>query len=501
MRPNILFIMADQLAAQVLPAYGHLLVKTPNLDRLAQRGVVFDNAYCNYPIWAPARFALHTGRLATRIGAYDNAAELPAETPTFLHYLRAMGYRTCLSGKMHFVGPDQLHGYEERVTTDVYPSDFTWTADWSLGEDTWVPWYHSMRAVLDAGVWRRNVNVEYDDEVEVEAQRWLHDHADSNDPRPFFLTASFISPHDPYLAPQRYWDRYAGVDIDPPRVADIPPEQRDAHSRRLFHVTGRHLEEVTEAHVCNMRRAYYAMVSYVDDKVGALLDTLEATGLADNTVVVFTADHGDMLGERGLFFKMSFYEWSVRVPLIVCHPGSLPSRRVQQNVSLVDLFPTFLSLSSDGDAPDLVNPVDGHSLLGLLTGDGDGWPDTALSEYTGEGTAAPLFMVRRGPHKYVHGESDAPMLFDLEQDPDELTNLAGRTEHAATEAALRAEVYAQWSPARLAEEVVESQKRRLFLRDALNTGHHTPWDYQPFRDASRQYLRHEGDVQESYKTD
>ena len=321
--PNVLLIMADQLAPQVLPAYGHARVKTPHLDRLAEQGVVFENAYCNFPLCAPARFSMLSGRLPSRIGAFDNACELPATVPTFHHHLRLAGYRTCLAGKMHFVGPDQLHGYEERITTDIYPADFLWSPDWRLDDESWLEWYHSMRAVLDSGIHRRSVNVAYDDEVEFEAVRWLHEHADGGDRRPFALTVSFISPHDPYLAPPRWWEEYRDVGIDPPRVADIPLAERDSHSRRHWFLTGRHREAVGEEDILRMRRAYYAMTSYVDAKVGRLLETLADIGAADDTLVVFTADHGDSLGERGLYFKMSFFEWSVRVPLIVHAPFGL----------------------------------------------------------------------------------------------------------------------------------------------------------------------------------
>ena len=313
-RPNILFIMADQLAPQVLSAYGGSRVRTPHLDRLAEQGVVFENAYCNFPLCAPARFSMLSGRLPSRIGAFDNAVEFPASAPTFHHYLRLAGYRTCLAGKMHFVGPDQLHGYEERVTTDVYPADFLWSPDWRLEDESWLEWYHGMHAVLDAGPHRRSVNVAYDDEVEFEAVRWLHEHADGADGRPFALTVSFISPHDPYLAPPYWWEQYRDAEIDPPRVPDVPLEDRDPHGRRHWFLTGRHRDEVGESDVLRMRRAYYAVTSYVDAKVGRLLTTLREIGAANDTLVVFTSDHGDSLGERGLFFKMSFFEWSVRVP-------------------------------------------------------------------------------------------------------------------------------------------------------------------------------------------
>ncbi len=497
-QPNILFVMMDQLAPQVLKPYGGTVCRTPRLERLAADGVVFENAYCNYPICAPSRFGFMSGRMPSRIGAYDNASELPSEIPTFVHHLRTMGYRTCLSGKMHFIGADQLHGFEDRVTTDVYPSDFSWTTDWSLGPTHWTPWYHSMRAVLDAGPWRRSVNTNYDEEVAVEACRWLHDHADRVDGKPFFLAASFIGPHDPYLAPPSHWELYTDDEIDDPRVDDIPLDERDPHSRRLYYTTGRHMDEIGPGDIRRARRAYYAVMSWLDDRIGRVLDTLEAIGAKDDTIVVVSADHGDMLGERGLWFKMGFHEWSVRVPMIVHAPGLYRPRRVKENVSLLDLFPTFLEWAGDGRMPELFAPIDGGGLASLAGGGVEGWPDTAYSEYCGEGTESPVLMVRRGRWKYIHCDDDPPLLYDLAADPDELTNLAGREAVGDVEADLDAEVHRQWDPADLKERVLESQRRRKFLHAALAIGRRSPWDWSPIRDASREYVRDESDVQGIY---
>ncbi len=497
-RPNILFIMADQLAPQVLPAYGHPAVQTPHLDRLAGEGVVFENAYCNFPLCAPARFSMLSGRLPSRIGAFDNAVEFPASVPTFHHYLRAAGYRTCLAGKMHFVGPDQLHGYEERVTTDIYPADFQWVPDWRLDDEVWLEWYHSMRAVLDAGPHRRSVNVAYDDETEFAALRWLHEHADSGDDRPFALTVSFFSPHDPYLPPPCWWERYRDIGIDPPRVADIPLEDRDPHSRRHWFLTGRHRDAVGEADILRMRRAYYAVTSYVDAKVGRLLDTLKAIGAADDTVVVFTSDHGDSLGERGLFFKMSFFERSVRVPLIVHAPFAFPPRRVAENVSHLDLFPTLLDIAGNGALPELAAPVDGRSLVALAGGVATDWPDLVCAEYTAEGVREPMLMIRKGPHKLIANGANPPLLFDLDADPDELENLAERPGSAGVRVELETIAADTWDAGELDRQVRESQSVRRLLIEALRTGNRANWEFQPLRDASRLYYRDAGDVQAAY---
>ena len=268
------------------------------------------------------------GRLPSRIGAYDNASEFPAAVPTFAHGLRAAGYRTCLAGKMHFVGPDQLHGFEERLTTDIYPADFGWTPNWDAPEERIDWWYHNMLSVKQAGVAAATNQLDFDDEVGFRAQRFLADHPRSADRRPFFLTVSFTHPHDPYAIRQRYWDRYEEVEIDPPRVPPIPPERLDAHSRRLVRVSAMEEIEITPDDVRRARRAYYGAISYVDDWVGRLVATLGEFGLADDTVVLFTSDHGDMLGERGLWYKMCFFEWAVRVPLIVSAPRRFARRRV-----------------------------------------------------------------------------------------------------------------------------------------------------------------------------
>ena len=190
-RPNILFIQTDQLTAFALASYGNQVCQTPHLDQLAAQGVVFERAYCNYPLCSPSRFSMLTGKLASEVGAFDNGCEFPAAQPTFVHYLRQMGYQTCLSGKMHFVGPDQLHGFEERLTADIYPADFQWTASW--GESETPDFVTDSRIVTEAGVCASSVQLEYDNLVAFQARQKLLDLAkgaqDDQDKRPFFLAA------------------------------------------------------------------------------------------------------------------------------------------------------------------------------------------------------------------------------------------------------------------------------------------------------------------------
>src|ERR1700722_18697818 len=317
-RPNFLILMADQLTARALPAYGNRIAKTPHIDALAADAVVFDSCYCNSPLCAPSRFSFLSGRHVSTIGAYDNAAEFPAQVPTFAHHLRIAGYQTVLSGKMHFCGPDQLHGFEERLTTDIYPADFGWTPDWKRFDER-PSWYHTMDSVTQAGPCARTNQIFFDDEVVFQARQKIFDLARSKDRRPFCMVASMTHPHDPYVIPKRYWDRYEGVDIDMPRL-ELSCDALAPHSLRLRHVCGLDRVCVKPEQVRAARRAYYGAVSYVDDQIGVLLGALADSGFADDTVVMLLADHGDMLGERGLWFKMSFFEPACRIPLIVHAP-------------------------------------------------------------------------------------------------------------------------------------------------------------------------------------
>lgn len=293
-QPNFLFLMADQLTAFALRMYGNGVCRTPNLDRLAARSTRFANMYCNFPLCAPSRVAMLTGRLPSSVGVYDNASEFSAEVPTFLHHLALAGYSTILSGKMHFVGPEQHHGFQERLTTDIYPSDFGWTPDWRE-EIPIAPTGMNMRSVIEAGECRRSMQIDYDDDVVYRGVQKIYDLGRLHRDRPFFLAVSMTHPHNPYVSTREFLDLYRPEDIDMPAVPPIPFAQQDPHSQRLWYMFRQDEYDVSDAHVRAARHAYYAMVSYVDAQVGRMLDALQAMDLDESTVVVFTADHGDML--------------------------------------------------------------------------------------------------------------------------------------------------------------------------------------------------------------
>lgn len=489
-QPNILILMADQMAAPFLPFISPSPVIVPNLTRLADEGVLFRSAYCNSPLCAPSRFSMMAGQLPSRIGAYDNAAELPASTPTMAHYLRRGGYRTILAGKMHFVGPDQLHGFEERLTTDIYPADFGWTPDWSNFEHR-PSWYHSMDSVLTAGPCIRSNQLDFDEEAVFAARRKLHDIARDNDERPFFLTLSLTHPHDPYAIHQQYWDRYDEVEIPMPRV-EIPVDQLDAHSRRLRHVCGLDLDAVSETQVRAARRAYFGSMSFVDDQFGKILDALDETGMREDTIVIVCGDHGDMLGERGLWYKMHFFEGAARIPMIVHAPSRYEPRVIDASVSLVDLLPTLLDMAGISDEPAV--PLDGRSLMPHLL-DGSGH-DEVIGEYMGEGAIAPLIMIRRGQWKFIHSSVDPDLLYNLAENPAELHNLAADPAQAQLVAELRREVAERWDFPQITSAVLASQRSRHLVGTANTIGTLTSWDHQPRRDAAQEYVRAHMDLED-----
>jgi choline-sulfatase len=478
--------MADQLAAEALSAYGNTVSRTPNIDALAREGVVFDSAYCNSPLCAPSRASLMTGQLNSRNGVYDNAAEFRAESPTFCHYLRQQGYKTYLAGKMHFCGPDQLHGFDERLTTDIYPADFGWTPDWRQPERR-LDWYHNMSSVLDAGECIRTNQLDFDDEAVFHARQKLFDIARQGNEQPFLLVLSLTHPHDPFAIPRHYLERYQERDIDLPKVTaqDVPDDPHSQRLRRMYQLTDGLLDP---QQIRRARHAYYGALAYVDDQFGRIRETLAAAGLAEDTITILISDHGEMLGERGLWYKMNFYEGASRVPFIVHAPERFNPRHIKENVSLVDLLPTLIELAA-GAAPTgehTAATLDGHSLAPYLRGEA-GVANSVYVEYLAEGALAPMVMIRRGPWKYIATPSDPAQLFNIENDPLELHNLAELPAYQDQTVEFAHEAARRWDLPALNREILASQRNRLFLNQALGAA--PDWDYQPRQDASRRFIR------------
>lgn len=492
-QPNILIVMVDQLAGTFFPDGPADFLHAPHLKALAARSARFKNNYTASPLCAPGRAAFMSGQLPSRTGVYDNAAEFTSSVPTFAHHLRAAGYHTVLSGKMHFVGPDQMHGFEERLTTDIYPADFGWTPDYRKPGERIDWWYHNLGSVTGAGTAEISNQMEYDDEVAFLAAQKLYEFArvsDQDARRPWCLTVSFTHPHDPYVARRQYWDLYEDCPALDPEVGFIPAEQQDPHSQRLYLASDYASFDIKPEQVRRSRRGYFANISYIDDKLGELLSVLERTRMLDDTVILFCSDHGDMLGERGLWFKMCFYEGSARVPLMVAGKN-LPAGLIEAPTSNLDVLPTLCDLAGI-DLSDIAPWTDGQSLLPLVRGEQRTAP--VLMEYAAEGSYAPLVAIRDGRLKFVHCEIDPPQLFDLESDPRELRNLAADPAHADLVASFMAKVRARWDMAGFDAAVRESQARRWVIYPALRNGAYYPWDFQPLQKASERYMRNHMDL-------
>ena len=242
-----------------------------------------------------------------------------------------------------------------------------------------------------------------------------------------------------------------------------------------------------EADIRNARHAYYGEISYVDANLGEMLQALRDTGLYGNTIILFASDHGEMLGERGLWYKMNYFEGAARVPLIVAGVPGATARRVEACVSLADVLPTLVELAGGELASVLGSPIDGRSLKPHILGCGG--HDEVIGEYLAEGTIAPMIMIRRGSYKFIHAPGDPVQLYDLASDPDEMHNLAGEPGQRALLEELRSFVAARWDLAQLDRDVRASQRRRRVVDHALTQGTPRPWDFQPFRDAAKTYVR------------
>jgi choline-sulfatase len=457
---NVLVVMVDQLVPFMTRPYGDPVAQTPNMQLLADEGVRFDAAYTPYPLCSPARAAFMTGDYASRHGCYDNASILPADVPTVAHYLTLAGYETVLSGKMHFVGPDQLHGFARRLTTDVYPAAMNWVPTQDP-DGRFVRGGHARSYVPPrVGVVPWSKFLAYDEETHFRALEYLR-----NGPAdPFFLVVSYHHPHDPFQVTQELWDLYEGVDIPiPDTPEDVEYSVMDVWANEAHETDAVDLRDPDGLRA--LRRAYYALVSYVDRKLGELLEVVP-----DDTLVIFTSDH-DMLAERAMVQKRCFYEWSARIPLIVRHPDRRTGV-VDTPVSLLDVAPTILAAA----CADERLPMDGVDLFEPR--------GVVFSEYHVEKVRAPCFMVRQGRWKYVYIHGHGDQLFDLESDPGEWANLAGERDTAE----LRQAILAHFDPDAIACHGVESVARRDVIARAMAMTS-TRWDYSPPFDATKQYVR------------
>ncbi|HAA75752.1 TPA: choline-sulfatase [Candidatus Latescibacteria bacterium] len=461
-KPNILLIMSDEHAPQYSSIHGHPLVQSPHMDRLASMGITFDNAYCNSPLCGPSRMSFMTGRYVHNNGCYDNGSPLGSDAVTWAHRLRDVGYDVVISGKQHFCGLDQLHGFRTQLGRDLHAEQWTTdgiprgAADWDEGIVEGKPW-----GGVEAAGPGSTTSIEVDDQVEAAALSYIRDPARKD--QPWAINVGFIAPHFPLVVPERFYDLYPLDDIDLPEIPDghldnlHPVHQR---MRRMFGCV-----DFPEEAVRRARAGYYGLITYLDEKIGRLIDALEETGQLRNTIIINTSDHGEMNGEHGMWRKSNHYEASARVPLQIAWPGTFPdNKRVSQNVSLVDLVATLIDVTW---ASRDVAPLDGESLRPLIEGEEPGWKDEAFSEYLAHGVEGPVAMLKRGDYKLNVSLGDAPQMFNIAEDPNEFTDLADDPEHKDIQKTLHRRLIDIWGdPLAIEQDVIRSQRERRFITGA-----------------------------------
>lgn len=431
---NVLVLMSDEHNPKFMGCAGHPFIKTPHLDRLASRGTRFTQAYTCSPICVPARAAFATGRYVHEVGFWDNADAYDGSVPSWHHQLRQAGHEAVSIGKLHFRGrPGDDHGWSEEILP-MHVIDGIGDVKGLVRKDIPVRKGGDKMAKL-AGP-GESTYTRYDRNIAQTACDWLKARAGQRQARPWVLFVSMVAPHFPLTAPNPWFEHYASMDLPMPKLygKDVRPHHpyTDEYARVVDYDTHFHSPD-------DVRRAiagYCGLVSFMDERMGQVLSALEASGLAGETLVIYTSDHGDNLGARGLWGKSTMYEESAGVPMILAGPGVTAGRVSREPVSHVDCAVTILQAAGAPALPD----ASGQSLLDLA--DGAAATRPVLSEYHAIGCTGGATMLRHGRFKYCHYVGQPAQLFDLEADPEELKDLAADPAHRealqACERALRA---------------------------------------------------------------
>lgn len=430
-KPNIVIIMSDQHTPNVTGCYGNDSVYTPNLDRISENGVMFNNAYCNNPVCVPSRMSMLTGLHSHSINVWCNSDPLLPHLVTWPLLLRLAGYETVISGRNHMLWGDRLGGFSHRLCGDKSPViPFVQENATMLGGKA------PQALETNLGPAESTHYALHDIEANQHAMNYLKTPHNT----PFALFIGYYQPHAPFTCQNEFFEKYQ--DFDPPlhREETVEPVYKNLIRRLQLN------RDIDNEKLSTAIKAYYGMVSHVDTLVGEIADTMETNGLLENTILIYTSDHGEMLGRHRLWHKMNFYEDSVRVPLIITNPKRFgKQRQIDKNVSLIDLFPTFMDIASVEENISL----DGHSLLPLLEEVDTEWDNRVIAESIGVVRGEPGIMLKRDQFKLILYHNNDPILFNLESDPLEHCNLADDNEYADILKSMIAEATRNWHPAEI----------------------------------------------------
>jgi len=448
-RPNIVFLFSDQHRADWMSCAEAGGPPTPALDALSSAGVRFANAYCPAPLCGPSRMAMLTGRRPSEIGVFHNEHVLSSGVPTFVHALGMAGYETVLCGRMHFMGPDQRHGYQKRFVGDIC-RNYEGAPKTHFG-----PYEGAQSFIYDAFTKTGpgdNAVLQYDDDVVRTAEAFLRSRAEQpTSAPPLFLTVGLYGPHMPYVAPEQHYRRAGELNQ---LIESRQPDDTDPHRWVENFLAHQRCNEATEQNIIEVRRNYAGMVIYLDELVARVVDAARA--MPGETLFVYASDHGEMAGDRRMFGKVCHYEASARVPLIFTPLGSVsaldelfptPGRKLSCPVSLLDLGPTLVSLVDGEEMPG----QEGIDLCGLLRNpEKENLPEyheRAVFSELHIGWTGPTRMMRRGRYKlvYYHGH-EHPQLFDLQADPGEQRDLSRERNYREVRRSLLDQLLSEWRP-------------------------------------------------------
>ncbi len=445
MKPaNLLFILSDQHNVNVMGCSGNEAAHTPHLDALAARGIRFANAYTNCPICVPARASLATGQYVHQIGNWDNAFPWDGSPRGWGHQLKEQGFHVTSIGKLHFRSAEDDNGFSEEIDP-LHVVDGQGDLLSCIRDDP--PTRNNRHSIESAGP-GDSTYLRYDASNTAHALDWLNRHA--QDERPWVLFLSLVCPHPPFIAPPEYFARQDEAALPLPPLwqeAEWPQHPVLQGMRRFFHYE----QPFDEATLRQLLATYYAVCEYVDDNIGHVVRALGELGLDDRTRVIYSSDHGESLGARGIYGKFTMYEESAAVPLIMAGPEVPAGKVVQTPVSLLDLAPTVLE--GVGAAPNSWSAqLPGDSLWALMQQEDQ--DRSVFSEYHAVGTPHAYYMLRDLRYKYVHYVNAPPQLFDMQNDPWELHDLAQLPEYRTVLAERERRLRALLDP-----EAVDAQAR------------------------------------------
>jgi choline-sulfatase len=452
-QPNIVFLFTDQHAAPFTGCYGDEAADTPNLDRLASDGALFENAHCPSPLCVPSRMSMMAGTYPHDLGVYTNRDYLKSDTPTFAHALGVAGYNTSLIGRMHFIGPDQLHGYQTRRVGDI---SVNWPGSPLINFGGLNKARGTKGPTLQyAGIGETTVH-HYDRSVTKGALEYINELAENRNDQPFFMTVGWYGPHPPFIALEEDYKFFEGR-IPPPSLS--PPTENEHSYLRSWRDQGE-FHQIPQDQIIRGRTAYYANLRMIDRQIGKVLNHLKNNNLLDNTLIVYASDHGEQLGERGFWQKNTFYDHSVKVPLIASWPGQIHTgQKRSEIVNLIDLSASFIAA---GGATPLPHGK-GQSFLGLLEDQPTEWQDFTLSEFYGglvsiKTSAIANRMVRNERFKYVYYHGHEAQLFDMLEDSNETNDLIASPDYQDIVIQMNELALKNWNPSDIIEQIARKSK-------------------------------------------